>query len=375
MRYLVFVTNIHGHFMEYIHHIAMEISNSTRDELYIAVPETSKEKMGLFKWSNTANIHWTYFEERRVKTGRPLRDAYYSSKELSRICRMVKPDQIILLLLLASMPFLPFMIPTGCKVSGIIYNIYLYRWKRQSIFMKIQDMVKFFMLSRIKVFNKVFILNDAMSSTMLNKIWHTDKFAYLADPYVELAKGNIVDCREELGIDKGKILFSHFGSITRRKGTLYIYDIISKMSQQDRDRCCFVFAGKIWNDVKDDFYRQLETWKNYVQIIVRDEFCPYEFLGRICMSSDYVVLPYMNTCNSSGIIAYAAQFSTPVIVPAGGMVPKLVRTYHLGKVLSGNFTEAFINELPNLFAKKIQGSNQYLKEHTIEKFTAQILKR
>lgn len=375
MRYLAFVTNIHGHFMEYIHHIAMSIAKSAVDELYIVVPETIKEKQNLFQWPDTANIHWVYFEEKRLKTGRPLRDAYYSSKELSRICREVKPQQIILLLLFATMPFLPFMMPRGCKISGIIYNIYLYRWRRQGILMKFQDVIKYFMLSRMKVFNKVFILNDATSTAMLNKIWHTDKFTYLIDPYLPLDKDKITDCRKELGISTDKTVFSHIGSITRRKGTLYIFDIITKMKQSDRDKSCFVFAGRIWGDVREDFYRQYATLRDTVQIIVKDEFCPYEFFGQLCMSSDYIVLPYMNTCNSSGIIAYAAQFSTPVIVPAGGMVPKLVRRYHIGKVIGGDFTESFISELPAFYSKQINGSDQYLREHTIEEFTAQILER
>lgn len=375
MRYLVFVTNIHGHFMEYIHHIAMEVGKSAQDELYIAVPETSKEKQDLFMWPNTINIHWVYFEEEKVKTGRPLRDAYYSSRELSRICREVRPGQIILLLLMAALPFLPFMLPKGCKVSGIIYNIYLYRWKRQGFMKKIQDVIKYFMLSRMRIFNRVFILNDGTSAAIINKRWLTDKFSYLADPYVELEKDKITDCRKELGIDSGKIVFSHIGSMTQRKGTLYIFDIISKMKQADKDKCCFVFAGKIWGDVKEDFYKQYAALRNSVQIIVKDEFCAYDFFGQLCMSSDYIVLPYMNTCNSSGIIAYAAQFLTPVIVPAGGMVPKLVRKYHIGKIIKGDFTESFVSELPNLLAKQVEGSDRYLKEHTIEKFTAQILER
>ena len=373
MKYLVFVTNIHGHFMEYIHHIAVKLASSNDDELFIAVPDIIKEKRELFKWPDVPNIHWVYFDEKKVRTGKVFRDAFYSARELSSICKKNKPDQVILLLLFATMPFLPFMLPKGCKVSGIIYNIYLYRWQREKLIMKIQDVIKYFMISKMKVFNKVFILNDAASALKLNKIWKTDKFTYLVDPYVPLEKEKIFNCREKLGISPDKIVFLHIGSITRRKGVLYLFDIISKMPQEARDKSCFVFAGKIWGDVKDDFYSQYEKLNDNIQMIVFDEFCPYEFFGQLCYSSDYVVLPYMNTCSSSGIIAYASQFKTPVIVPDGGMVPKLVRKHRIGKTVKGNFVTTFIKELPYYFSKELKGSDIYLKEHTIEIFSNQIL--
>ena len=373
MRYLVFVTNIHGHFMEYIHHIAIKVAESSKDELYIAVPDSIKENQNLLSWPENTNIHWVYFEENKVITGKVLRDSYYSARELSRICRLIKPEQVILLLLFATMPFLPFMLPKGCKVSGIIYNIYLYRWKRQGILMKIQDFIKYFMLSRMSVFNKVFILNDSVSASRLNKIWKTEKFTYLVDPYVPIDKAKITDGRKKMGISPDKTVFLHFGSITRRKGVLYIYEIISKLKKEDRNKCCFIFAGKIWEDVKDDFYKQYKALKDVVQIVVYDEFCPYDFFGQLCLSSDYVVLPYMNTCSSSGIIAYASQFLTPVIVPEGGLVPKLVKKYHMGKTIKGNFVESFLKELPVFFSGQIKGSDQYLQEHTIDIFSSQIL--
>ncbi len=369
MKYLIYTTNAHGHNMEYIHHISEYFANNRRnDELIIAAPKIIKDRADLVSWTESKNISWYYFDDSGLRTGAFMKDAYNSSKLLGNICKQRTPDEVILLHFMAQMPFLLFFLPKGIRVSGIVYNIYLYRWERDKLLKKIQDTAKYYIFSKASIIKKVYILNDRGAVRILNKIWKTNKFVFLADPFVPIDAHKIENLSIQLDISKEKTVFLHMGSITRRKGVLYIFDIISKLSSDELSKSCFIFAGKIWEDVKSDFYMQYERWKNSVQIFVFDEFCSYEFFGKLCKSADYIVLPYMNTCSSSGTIAYGAQFHTPVIVPEGGMVPKLVKRYRMGIVIKGDFVNSFVSCYTSLLNKMVSSSNLYMKTHSVDNF-------
>lgn len=373
MKCLVFTTNIYGHFVEYIHHLCVAAAETNDRQLYIYVPSTFLEKKELLSWPDTKKIHFDYYEEAEVDTGNYFRDSYNAARILGKKTKEIRPDSILLLAMMQVMPFVVFFVPWRIKVSGIIYNIYLYKWKKESFVRKVEDAVKYLLFSKCPLFGSVFILNDSVSAKILNRIWRTDRFIYLPDPCPNLISEKLQNIRSVLNIPEGKKVFLHFGSLTRRKGTLNVFDIISGLSEEIQKNTCFVFAGRIWDDLRDDFYQKYELLKDKTQIIVYDQFCTYEFFGSLCKSSDFIVLPYMNTSNSSGIISYGSLFGVPVIVPANGMVPKLVRKYKMGIVVKGDFVEEMVDIMPMLLKSTIISSDMYVKCHTIDEFSKVIL--
>lgn len=50
--------------------------------------------------------------------------------------------------------------------------------------------------------------------------------------------------------------------------------------------------------------------------------------------TDYVLVPYKNVEQSSGIIGYAAQYNKPVIGPSEGLLGELIREYRLGYTIT-----------------------------------------
>ena len=125
-------------------------------------------------------------------------------------------------------------------------------------------------------------------------------------------------------------------------------------------------------DIKKDFYEKIEKLKNNVQIIVFDQFCEYSIFAELCTIADYIIIPYKNTAQSSGICSYAAQFKVPVIGPAEGLLGTLIRDNGLGYTINGINAEKiarFISseEYKNIETDKIK-AEEYLRASTPKNF-------
>ncbi|OPZ14859.1 MAG: hypothetical protein BWZ05_02311 [Bacteroidetes bacterium ADurb.BinA245] len=270
------------------------------------------------------------------------------------------------------MPYLAFMIPKGVKVSGIVYGIYLYRWQELSLSRKCAEVAWHFLLGKRNCFQDIFILNDAESATHFNRMFHSNHFKYLPDPFLPLPESQ-EDYREKFGIPPERKVFYHFGSFGKKKGTLEILKSTLKIPNSEQKNYCFVFAGCVQPSIKEEFYNLIEQVRQTdVQCLVFDEFCTYEFLAGWCQACDAVLVPYLLAYNSSGCIGYAAQCNKPVIGPVYGLLGKLIRQYGLGlqleKITSGNLCKAYIDVQTVMI-----NSHHYLVDNTIEKFCKTIL--
>ena len=370
---LVFDTKISGHHLEYIHHIH-EYTEKLEDTCVVfAIPEAFKEKRELFTWSENTQISFRFLSKEEIKQSGGYKGAFYNSQLLRKICKEIKPTEVILIMLMSFMPFLPFLLPKKYKISGIIYKIYLYEWNKENLLKKAFDGLKYFLFKSMPNFKRIFILNDAAAVRQLNQVWGTQKFTFLPDPYVPLDEEKVENIRGNLKIKSDSIVFAHIGAMAKRKGTLKIFQCIDKLPQKDLEKYTFIFAGKVNNDIKEKFYEELNRNKEKAQILVFDEFCSYEFIGSLCLTADYLLLPYSDTSQSSGVIAYGSQFETPVIVPDKGLLGKIVRKYHLGYALKGDFVDSFVSQTETFNKVAYQSSQNYIQTHKVEDFTKYLL--
>ncbi|MDA3779626.1 MAG: glycosyltransferase, partial [Bacteroidales bacterium] len=225
-------------------------------------------------------------------------------------------------------------------------------WKEVSILKKMQDALKYFLFVKMRVFNKIFILNDSASAKYLNKKFNTNKFKFLPDPYVPIGNSDLHNVRNELNIPENKNVYLHFGDLSPQKGTLEILNAIELLSITELDNLCFIFAGRVNKDIKKEFYLKLKTQKKRTHILFFEGFFDYSFLASLCLSCDYMLLPYKRTSQSSGLIGYAAQFNKPVIAPYEKLLGKLIRKYNLGIMIK--------NLNPLSLASTIKDSNKNL---------------
>lgn len=93
-----------------------------------------------------------------------------------------------------------------------------------------------------------------------------------------MSSDKLTDIRAEYNLSEGHRLFIHIGAMSVRKGTIAILDSLKYLTNEEKSKYVFLFAGKVLPDVYDEFYERvrllLQTGCN---IIVKDEFCSYEY--------------------------------------------------------------------------------------------------
>ncbi len=363
---IIFDYQLNGHNIEYIHHLYVGASLDSQTKYIFSLPEEFNEVKHFMRWPAAENIEFDLYRLSDVKSSKPIVTAWKSSLYLRKLVKKTGAEEIVLVWMMAVLPFIGYLIPKGVKVSGIVYNIYLYLWKQYGILGKVSNVLKYWFLTHCKNINKVFILNDNSAVCKLNRLWKTDKYKYLPDPYVPFSEDVIKDLRDELCIDAGKTICLHLGAMSFKKGTLTVLDIIENSDEEQLNDYAFVFAGKIYPDIKERFYDKVAKLKEKVQIVVKDDFLPYETMGSMVFTCDKVILPYTRIDASSGSIAYASQFGKIVYAPNRGLLGKLVRKYGIGVVLD-EFRD--INSISVIGQKQ----NTYCQSHRVEDFNSVIL--
>lgn len=375
---LIFEPFLSGHRLEYIHHLYEEAAMNPASHYYFAIPEQFVELKANYKWSEANNVSFLFLHQQEVESiqhQHKIRRISGLAGIASKLSRQYTIDEIFFISLAEYMPWLPLFFRSRAAISGIIYYIYLYEWKSNGFITRMRDALTILSVIPIKKYKHIFLLNDPVAATFLNKKFRTKKFHYLPDPYLPLTehKGNNEDIKNRLGITDGKTVFLHFGSMSHRKGTLNILQAIASLPEEEVKGCSFVFAGKVNSDIKETFNTLTEALKEKCQILVFDMFCTPSFLSSLCEACSVILAPYYNTSYSSGIIGYAANYQKPVVVPNEKFIGKLVKRYQLGYLLKDNSPESIADFIQHRSTfPPVDGTN-YMNTHSIRDFTQRTL--
>lgn len=363
---LIYNYMVTGHNMEYLHHLYLGALEDIHHVYVFAVPKEFEAKKDLMGWKMNDRIRFRYLDEYKTSKSNLLLKAWYNSKLLGKVVRETKAKEIFLVSLIDFIPFIPLFIPKKVRVSGIIYRIYLYFLDELGLIQKMQEWLKYKVMTSSKCIDRVMILNDQESADELNRRWHTSKYKYLPDPFIPFEKQSLRNIRQELGIANDKTIVLHIGSITRGKGSDRIFDMIDNSTAEEVKSYSFVFAGVIADNIKCEFYRRLSICRAKANIIVKDQYLSYHEICNLVYTANKVVLPYRRTGQSSGIIAYCAQIGTPVYVPSKGLIGRLVRQFSIGTCVN-NFHDIHSIEV------EANADSLYCESHTIESFYKIIL--
>jgi glycosyltransferase involved in cell wall biosynthesis len=372
-RTIIFDQSIDGHHLEYVHHLFCKASEKPELLYYFVLHPDFDSKKSFLTWPTSPNIKIDYFTQEEIRSFKT--NTFTASYNLTiALKKRVKKFKATDVFLVNIIPFLPFIVFIGSKVnvSGIIYLIYLYRWKKSTLWIKIQDAVKFYLLSNFSIFSKIFLLNDIVAPKFLNRQYKTTVFNYLPDPFNEKPEKPATDIRDELGIDENKIVFLHFGLLCGRKGTMEILKAINSNKLINSDNFVFIFAGSVQPEEKEEFYKLLD--KNCkLKTLVFDKYCEYEFLMSLCISCDYILIPYKNNEQSSGVLNYASYYNKPVIAGKDGLLGKIIKRYKLGLLMDNVDEKSIVNTINNINQKQIISDAAFLKNRKIENFTDLII--
>ena len=333
MRTLIFDSSVTGHHLEYLHHYYMEAIGHTDEEYVIMVPNDFIKVKKEYDWPYSSNISFFYIPEEDeilLKETNFYKLGWNTSKILQRAVRKIKPDRVLLTMLMQFIPFIIFLLPRNVRVRGIMYKIYLYEVHRMGKLRLAAERLRFWLAARSSKIEQIFVLNDEDSARTFNTLYSTSKFRSLPDPVPSVDFSKVKSVREELGVSPVEKLYLHFGGLDGRKGTIDILKSIIASKKGELKDSCFVFAGRINKNTLNDFYDLLSVAKEKTRILVFDQFCSYDFLWNLCYSCDVILMPYHLTSLSSGILGYAAVFNKPVIGPDNGLIGNLIKKYELG---------------------------------------------
>lgn len=330
---IIYTIDIKGHFLEYFHHVYDQCRMNSTVKYIMVLPCDFEKICGNFVWANADNILFDFISKEDcewINNNSIIRKSLNACKYLRKKINEYHANRVFSLALISLLPFAPFYIPRKCQLSGIIYMIYLYTWKDSSIIAKSQNIVKYLLMSLSNRISNVFILNDSESALRLNEIYHVKKYTYIPDPYVPIEVACPEDIRGKYLIGKDKTIFAHIGAMNLNKGTVEILESLKYLSGTEKKQYVFFFAGRVDEEIKQKFNQLVNDNKDSVKIIVKDEFCSYQFFASLCIASDAILTPYKRTSQSSGLIGYASQFGKPVIAPSRGLLGRLVEKYKLG---------------------------------------------
>lgn len=370
---LVYSPFINGHYLEYIHHIYIGALALKRPTI-IVVPNSFQELREQFDWPENGFVHFNFIADGQVVKFTRL-NLFWQALNCTLILRKLiikyRVRQVFVTNLGIMMPFVPLFLPRGTRVSGVLYRIYLYEWAKSNWKKRMQDALKFYLMARCKRIEHPFLLNDAIASTYLNRKFYTKKFEEIIDP-MNVINYTPRNTRSELGVDKKQRLFVHLGGLGGRKGTMNIIGAMEKMTIDELKQNVFVFAGKVGNDIRTEFYQRIQPLQKNANVKIFDGRIPFEQMADLCYSCDAILLPYSNTMQSSGIISYASMFGHPVIGPSDGLLGKIIRKYRLGYAcdVSSDGLLCAIRQF-----KPISIDSRYVDSHTIELFYQTVYKQ
>lgn len=375
MRIIVFTHNIGGHHLEYIHHVhSMAIKD--KDNQYVFVlPRKFDEIKDNLKWEHPDNIVFELFDYKygasEVTLWTLIRDSYSVSRLLRDFSLKYGADFIYCNEIIVTFPFAPLLIPRRTKLIGIVYKLYLYQDGSEPILKKTIERMKFWLMSVSGVYKRLLVLNDESGAKRLNELWHTKKFVQIPDPFVNISLEGTYDLRAKFGINGDKVLFAHFGAMNDNKGTLEIAHSLLELSEDEKKKYSFFFAGKMADNIKPEFYEIIERLKQKgeLEINIVDEYCSYSFFASLCMACNAILTPYRRTAQSSGLIGYASQFGKPVIAPSKGLLGNLVEKYKLGVLMHDCSPKSLIEAYGKVAKGKVSNPDrEYCIENSVEKF-------
>lgn len=372
MTVLVYADSVKGHYPEYVHHMYMAAVIRPDVRFVFVVPERFKEVMGGMEWTEAENTEFEYIPQADVDyidNSGMLKASIKRCRIVNKAARKYNADKVFAMTLMYMLPMAPFMLRRKLKLSGIIYKIYLYEQDESSRLRRLSDRLKYFLITGMGRVDKAFVLNDSDAAKRLNAIHGTDVFDFLPDPVNEIVPTKERNAmRAEIGVGADDRLFIHIGAMARRKGTLLVLDSIEALSDEQRQRYVFYFAGRVGADIKDAFNDRVKSLREIgARIHVSEGFCSYEFLANLCVAADGIVIPYLETAQSSGIIGYASLFGAPAVATGKGMIGNLVKQYGLGIGVEpepGEIAKAY----SLIDSEQIRAGDGYLHSHKISDF-------
>lgn len=347
-----------GHHVEWLEHLYSTVLADTKNQYIFCV---NKDLFG------KSSINWVMRDNIQIETLSESSKSTIGGKiELLKKILKYSPDKLFLMQITDIIPdvIVFSLLFWRIRIYGVLYKIYLYSWLQSSKAEKIKNII-IFSLYKTHVIKGIFTLNDRASARLLNRIWKTKKYIYLPDPLPIKKDIAVRDIRREKGISSDATVFLHCGALDGRKGTMKILNAIKEL-EDDRGKRVYCFVGVVNKSISDDYYKSIDEIKEKHTVFTDNSFVSIQTLCEYIKASDCIILPYSNTSQSSGIIAYASFYNKYAAVSRGGMLGHLVKKNNLGGCIES--TKEGVLNLIETFRKDSTNREYYAQTHTYDDF-------
>ena len=148
----------------------------------------------------------------------------------------------------------------------------------------------------------------------------------ICDPWISRGDVSKRDAREKLGLPFDKKIFLHLGTDRLEKGLGDLCRAFSGLPEDRKGKSLVFRAGR----VKPEECPLLQTLLEGGYARILDVYLSQEQIDLCYRASDWVLLPYRDQKESSGILVNAAANNRPVIVSDYGLISKWTKAYKLG---------------------------------------------
>ena len=256
-----------------------------------------------------------------------------------------------------------------CRIRGILFNpLGTVKSNLPKKLIRIRKELTIWWMLRNKKIEHIYLLNNDKMANILNlKYKRKGLFVAAPDPVMVIPEGEQDYEFIKLVRPSKRMRFLAFGSLSSRKGIFLVLKALWQLPECLDKQIEIVFAGKIVENER-------KTFKNAVSELVKarpniavqyvDEFLPYGAIRALFTSSDVILIPYLASHASSGVVGHAALYGKPVIGPASGLLGRLIKTYNLGTAIP----EIDAEKLSSAFQKYLSNDKQWGKHQGMQLF-------
>jgi glycosyltransferase involved in cell wall biosynthesis len=232
-----------------------------------------------------------------------------------------------------------------------------------------KKMAEKFIVAKKEIEN-VFILNDRMGVSQLNKIHHSSVFKYLPDPVFSYIHKEDTDHLMERDTETCRFLV--FGSITIRKNIFNIIQAYEKAFFSQKTELLIVgpCSEEYWVQVNNTLKSLKSIDGIHKSIHIKRAFVTNREMDYYFSISNVCLLIYKDFFGSSGLLGRSALHKLKVIGPNAGLLKELIISYRMGLTVDPSDVDEIALSFQNVIGFKVHTVDleSFYRQHSPEKF-------
>jgi len=330
---LLFEPEHSGHQMEYLLLFSKRILQEDISWLIFVIPAALLEKL-------QADLAWREIEQRACVQVLVFTDAelercnasnlfvrsFWLWKMVSKYARDTKVSDVVSMRIDHFQLALALGLPLPVRLTGILFQPSLHyeeldmlgkdclTWRGRV--KALRQKILYARMLKHTCMHALFTLDDSFSAWGKKKFSCGDKIHFLPDPsHPEVTRITDVSMHGLIGDVGERTVFLLFGALSRRKGIFKLLSAMLLLSQEERDKLCVVFAGKVAGEDQEEFLSQVPALRELDPdcCTVINRFLSTDEIKTLIVHCDVVLACYQNVVGSSGILLWAASAEKPVI--------------------------------------------------------------